>query len=102
MFVTELVATTNSVPGESLRGSAPYSVPGTFIFLDQRRSDQRQRSSAAPSLLLQPSSKRSRGEVSKDGETNPSIGNHSPETPPLLPSSYHRNPNRIPDKTSAT
>ena len=60
-----------------------------FIFLNQRRPDQRQRPSAAPSLLLQPSFERSRGEVSKDGEINPGIGNHSPKTPPLLPSSYH-------------
>ena len=88
--------------GESLRGRAPYSVPGSFRFLDQRRHDQRQGPSTAPSLLLQLSSKRSRGEVSKDGETNPGIGNHSPETPPLLPSTYHRNPNRIHDETGAT
>ena len=87
--------------GESLRGRAPYSVPGNFRFLDQRRPDQRQRSSATPSLLLQSSSERRRGEVSKDGETNPSIGNHNPENPPLLPSSYHRNPNRIPDEIGA-
>ena len=75
--------------GESLRGRAPYSVPGSFRFLDQRRPDQRQRPSARPSLLLHPSFERSRGEVSKDGETNPGIGNHSPETPPLLSSTYH-------------
>ena len=89
-------------PGKSLRGRDPYSVPDSFRFLNQRRPDQRQRPSAAPSLLLQPSSERSRGEVSKDGETNPGIGNHSPETPPLLPSAYHRNPNIIPDEASAT
>ena len=89
-------------PGKSLRGRAPYSVPGSFRFLNQRRPDQRQRPSATLSLLLQPSSEGSRGEVSQDGETNPGIGNHSPETPPLLPSAYYRNPNRIPDEASAT
>ena len=40
-------------------------------------------------LLLQPSSERSRGEVSKDGETNPGVSNRSLEAPPLLSSSYH-------------
>ena len=88
--------------GKSLRWRAPYSVPGCFRFLDQRRLDQRQRPSAAPSLLLQPSFERSGGEVSKDGETNPGISNHSPETPPLLPSTHHRNPNRISDEAGAT
>ena len=73
--------------------SSPYPIPGSFRFLNQRRPNQRQRPSAAPSLLLQPSSERSRGEVSKNGETDPGISNHSPETPPLLPSAYHRNPN---------
>ena len=38
--------------GESHRGRAPYSVPGRFRFLDQRRPDKRQRPSVAPSLLL--------------------------------------------------
>ena len=89
-------------PGKSLRGRAPYSVPGSFRFLNQRRPDQRQRPNAAPSLLLQLSFERSRGEISQDGETNLGIGNHSPETPPLLPSAYYRNPNRIPDEAGAT
>ena len=88
--------------GKSLRRRAPYSVPDRFRFLDQRRPDQRQRPSAAPSLLLQSSSERRGGEVSKDGETNPGISNHSPETPPLLPSTHHRNPNRISDEAGAT
>ena len=68
---------------------APYSVPGRFRFLNQRRPGQRQRQSVAPSLLLQLRSERSRGKVPKDGEINPGIGNHSPKTSPLLPSSYH-------------
>ena len=89
-------------PGKSLRVRAPYSVPGSCRFLNQRRLDQRQRPSATPSLLLQPSSERSREEVSNDGEINPDIGNHNPETPPLLPSTYHRNPNIIPDEASVT
>ena len=88
--------------GESLRGRAPYSVPNSFRFLDQRHPNQRQRLSTKPSLLLQPSSEGSRGEVSKDGETTPDIGNQSPKTPPLLPRTYHRNPNRIPDEAGAT
>ena len=88
--------------GESLRGRAPYSVPSSFRFLDQHRLDQRQRPSTEPSLLLQLSSEGSRGEVSKDGETNPGISNHSPKTPPLLPSTYDRNPNRIPDEVGPT
>ena len=58
--------------------------------------------SAAPSLLLQPSSERSGGEVPKDGEINFGIGNRSLETPPLIPSSYHRSSNRIPDEASVT
>ena len=88
--------------GESLIGRAPYSVPGCFRLLDQRRPDQRKRPSATPSLLLQPSFERSGGKVFKDGETNPGVSNHSPETPPLLPSTYHQNPNRISDEASAT
>ena len=91
-----------SCSGEFLRGRAPYSVPNKFRFLDRRRLDQRQRPSAVPSLLLQLSFERSRGEVSKDGETNPGIGNHNPETLPLLPSTCHQNPNRIPDETGVT
>ena len=43
--------------------------------------------SAAPSLLLQPSSERSGGVVPKDGKFNFGIGNHSSEAPPLLPGS---------------
>ena len=50
---------------------------------------------------MQPSSERGRGKVPKDGEINPSIGNRSPKTPPLLPSSYHRNLNRISNESSA-
>ena len=52
--------------------------------------------SATSNLLLQSSSERSRGEVSKDGETNPRVGNIQ-KTPTILPSSYHRSPNRISD-----
>ena len=51
---------------------------------------------------MQPSSKRGRGKVPKDGEINPDIGNYSQKTPPLLPSSYHRNLNRISNEASAT
>ena len=88
--------------GKSLRGRAPYSVPGRFRFLNQRRPGQGQRQSAAASLLLQPSSERGRGNVPKDGEIDPDIGNRNSKTLPLLPSSYHRNPNRISNETSAT
>ena len=45
---------------KSLRGRASHYVPGSFRFLDQRIPNQGQRPSAAPSLLLQPSPKRSR------------------------------------------
>ena len=82
--------------------SKPYSVPGRFRFLNQHRPGHRQRQSVAASLLLQSSSKRGRGKVPKDGETNPGIGNRSPKTPPLLPSSYHRNLDRISSEASAT
>ena len=58
-------------------------------FLNQRRPCQRQRPNTASSLLLQPSSKRSRGEVSKDGETNSGVSNRDPKAPPVLSSSYH-------------
>ena len=40
-----------------------------------------------------PSFERSRGEVSKDGEADPSVGNYIQKTPTLLPSSYRRSPN---------
>ena len=75
--------------GKPLRRRTPYSVPGSFRFLDQRRPYQRQRPSTMSSLLLQPSSKRSRGEISEDGETNPGVSNCSLKAPPLLSSSYH-------------
>ena len=58
--------------------------------------------SAAPSLLLHPSSERSGGEVPKDGKINFGIGNRSSEASPLLPISYHISSNRIPDEASVT
>ena len=88
--------------GKSLRGRAPYSVPGRFRFLNQCCPSQRQRQSAVASLLFQSSSERGRGKVPKDGEINPGIGNCSQKTPPLLPSSYHRNLNRISNEASST
>ena len=65
-------------------------------------SSSETRPSVAPNLLLQPSSKRSGGEVPKDGEINLAIGNCSSEVPPLLPGSYHRSCNRISDEASVT
>ena len=56
--------------------------------------------STASGLLLQPSSKRSGREISKDGEINLAIGNRRVEAPPLLPSSYHRSSDRIPAEAS--
>ena len=44
----------------------------------------------------------SKGKLPKDGEINPGIGNRSLKTPPLLPSSYHRNLNIISNEASAT
>ena len=58
--------------------------------------------SATPSLLLQPSSERSGGEVPKDGKINFGIGNHSSEAAPILPGSYYRSSNRISDEASIT
>ena len=79
----------SSHSGKPLRRRTPYSVPGSLRFLDQCRPYQRQRPSTTSRLLLQPSSKRSRGEVSKDGETNPGVSDCSPKAPPILSSSYH-------------
>ena len=84
-----------------LRG-ATNSILSRIRLLDQRCPRQRQRTSAAPSLLLQPSSERSGGEVRKDGEINFGIGNRSSEAPPLLPGSYHRSSNIILDEASVT
>ena len=84
-----------------LRG-ATHSILRCIRLLDQCCPRQRQRTSAAPSLLLQPSSEMSGGEVRKDGEINFSIGNRSSEAPPLLPSSCHRSSNIIPDEASVT
>ena len=58
--------------------------------------------SAASSLLLQPSSERSEGEVPKDGKINFGIGNQSSEAPPLSPGSYYRSSNIISDEASVT
>ena len=66
-----------------LRG-APQSILSYFRILDQRCPRQGQRPSAIPSLLLQPSSERSGGEVSKDGKINLGISNHNSEALPLL------------------
>ena len=65
-------------------------------------SSSGQRPSATPSLLLQPSSERSGGEVSKGGKANLGISNRSSEALHLLPGSYHRSSNRISDEASVT
>ena len=49
---------------------------------------------------MQPSSERRRGKVLEDGEANPSVGDHSQKTPTLLPSSYHRGPDRTSDEAN--
>ena len=72
--------------GKPLKRRTPYSVLGSFRFLDQRRPYQRQRLSTTSCLLLQPSSERSRREVPKDEETNPDMSNRSPKAPPLFSS----------------
>ena len=56
--------------------------------------------STTPSLLLQPSSKMSGGEVPKDAKVKFGSGNRSSEAPPIFPGSYHRSSNRIPDEAS--
>ena len=56
--------------------------------------------SSASRLLLQPSPKRSRGEVPKNGEVNSGSGDRSSEAPPVFPSLYYRSPNRISDEAS--
>ena len=49
---------------------------------------------------MQPSFKRSRGEVPKDGKVNFGSGNRSSEASPIFPGSYQRSSNRIPDEAS--
>ena len=57
---------------------------------------------ATLNLLLQPSSERSRGKVSKDGKINLGLGNRSSVAPPIFPGSYYRSSNGIPDEASVT
>ena len=52
------------------RGRTPHSLPVRFRLLNLCRLGQRTRQGATASLLLQPSSEMSRGEVSKDGEVD--------------------------------
>ena len=86
----------SSIEGE------PHSILSCVRLLNQRCPRQRQRTSAAPSLLLQPSSERSGGEVPKDGKINFGFGNRSSKAPPLFPGSHHRSSNIIPDEVSVT
>ena len=88
--------------GESHRGGAPHSILSGIRLLDQLCPRQRQRLSAAPSLLLQSCPERSGREVPEDGEINLGTSNRSSEAPPLLLGSYHRSSNRISDEASAT
>ena len=58
------------------RGRTPHSLPGRFRLLNWCRPGQRTGYSVTASLLLQSSFERSRGEVSKDGEADPRVGNY--------------------------
>ena len=88
--------------GKPHRGGTPHFILSGIRLLDQRCPHQRQRSSAAPSLLLQSCPERSGREVPKDGEINLGTSNRSSEAPPLLPGSYHRSSNGISNEASVT
>ena len=84
------------------RGGAPHSILSGIRLLDQRCPRQRQRPSAAPSLLLQLCPEWSGREVLEDGEINLGTSNRSSEASPLLLGSYHRSSNRISDEAGVT
>ena len=58
------------------RERTPHSLPGRFKLLKKCCPGQRTEQSTATGLLLQPSSERSRGEVSKNGDVDPRVGNY--------------------------
>ena len=75
--------------GKSLRGRTPYPLFGRFRFLNQGRPCQRAKWNTTTSLLLQPSFEGSEGKVSKDGEVNPSIGDHCQKVLTIFPGSHY-------------
>ena len=76
--------------GKPFRGRTPYSLPGSFRLCNECHPGKRTGQGAVTSLLMQPSSEGSRGEVPEDGKSDPAIDNHNQKTPTLLPSSYRR------------
>ena len=75
--------------GKPFRGGTPYHLFSCLKFLNQSRPGQRARQGTAANLILQPSSKRRGRKVPKDGEINPSIGDHCQEASTIFPGSYY-------------